>query len=170
MRIIVITGDGKGKTTAALGMALRAAGHGQQVCFVQFIKSDVESGEFKALARIPRIEVHICGAGFVFSREQEHYQHHVDRAQEGLTLLRKKVSGDYDMIVLDEICGALALGLISVQSVLELIESAADNIVFVLTGRDAPPELIQRADTVSRIECVKHGFDAGIPAQKGVEM
>ncbi len=170
MRTIVITGDGKGKTTAALGMVLRAAGHDQRVCFVQFIKSDIDSGEFRALARLPGVDVHICGAGFVFSREGELYQHHVHCAEKAMTLVREKIVHDFDMIVLDEVCGAIALELISVESVLELMESAPDHMVIVLTGRDAPPELVQRADTVSRIECVKHAFDAGIPAQKGVEM
>ena len=170
MRIIVITGDGKGKTTAALGMVLRAAGHGQRVCVVQFIKKDCGTGESRALEMLPGVEIYICGDGFVFKREGELYEHHVHCAETAMTLLQRKTAFGFDMIVLDEVCGAISLGLISVEGVLGLMENAPDDTVFVLTGRDAPAELIQKADTVSRIECVKHGIDAGIPAQEGVEM
>lgn len=170
MRIVLITGDGKGKTTSALGMVLRAVGHGQRVCVVQFVKKDCGTGESKALEMLPGVEIHICGDGFVFKREGELYEHHVHCAEAAMALLQEKTSFGFDMIVLDEVCGAISLGLINVESVLNLMENAPDNTVFVLTGRDAPPELIAKADTVSRIECVKHGMDAGIPAQEGVEM
>ena len=169
MRIIVITGDGKGKTTSALGMVLRAAGHGQRVCVVQFIKKDCGTGESKALDMLPGVDLHICGAGFVFKREGELFNHHVHCAEAAIALLQKKIASGYDMIVMDEVCGAVSLGLIAVESVLELMEGAPENMVFVLTGRDASPELIQKADTVSRVECVKHGADSGFPAQEGVE-
>ena len=170
MRILVITGDGKGKTTAALGMVLRAAGHGQRVCVVQFIKKDCGTGESKALEMLSGVEIHVCGDGFVFEREGDDYNHHVHCAEAAMTLLQEKITSGFDMIVLDEVCGAVSLGLISVESVLGLMDNAPDDTVFVLTGRNAPPELIAKADTVSRIDCVKHAMDVGVPAQEGVEM
>lgn len=170
MRIILITGDGKGKTTSALGMVLRAVGHGQRVCVVQFIKKECGTGESKALKMLPGVELHICGDGFVFKREGERYNHHVQCAEAAISLLQEKIHSGFDMFVLDEVCGAIALGLVSVETVLHLINSAPESTVFVLTGRDAFPELIAKADTVSRIECVKHAADAGIPALEGVEM
>ncbi len=169
MRIIVITGDGKGKTTSALGMVLRAVGHGQRVCVVQFIKKDCDTGESRALRMLPGVDLHICGDGFVFKREGVLFQHHVECAQNAMEVLRRKIQQNYDMIVMDEICGALSLGLIELQSVLELLELADDKIAFILTGRNACKELIDIADTVSSVECVKHGFEHGIPAQKGID-
>jgi len=169
MRIILITGDGKGKTTSALGMVLRAVGHGQRVCMVQFIKKDCDTGEAKALRSLAGVELHICGDGFVFKREGESYQHHIECAQNGMALIKEKISEGFDLFVLDEICGAVSQGLIKVERVLELLESAGESASFVLTGRNACQELIERADTVSSVECVKHGFEKGLPAQKGIE-
>lgn len=170
MRIIVLTGDGKGKTTSAFGMVLRAVGHAQRVCIVQFIKKDCGTGEAKSLDMLPGVDLYICGDGFVFDRKGVEYEHHVHCAQAALALLQEKISGDYDMFVLDEVCGAVALNLIDVQDVLDLIDRAPEKSIFILTGRDAPPVLQERADTVSCIECVKHGADIGIPAQEGVEL
>ncbi|MFO7937746.1 MAG: cob(I)yrinic acid a,c-diamide adenosyltransferase [Kiritimatiellia bacterium] len=170
MRIIVLTGEGKGKTTSAMGMVLRAVGHGQRVCIVQFIKKDCGSGEIRALGMLPGVEMHVCGKGFVFERQGERFKEHLHCAEDAVTLLQEKISPFFDMIVLDEICPAISLGLVSEETVLKLLDSAPDNINFVLTGRDAPPALIARADTVSRIECVKHGFNSGFPAAEGVEI
>ena len=170
VRVLVITGDGRGKTTSAFGLVLRAVGHGQSVCVVQFIKKECGSGESVALGMLPGVELHICGDGFVFNRDARGCSRHVLCAEAGMKILKQKIKAGFDMFVLDEICGAVSLGLVSVESVLALMESASENAVFVLTGRDAPPELVERADTVSRIECVKHGCDAGLPARKGVEM
>jgi len=171
MRVVIITGEGRGKTTSALGLVLRAAGHGMRVCVVQFIKRDQMTGEAVALRMLPGVELHICGNGFVFADEnQERFGHHVRCAQAAIELLKERLQAGFGMFVLDEICGAISLGLLELSTVLELLDSAPEQTIFVLTGRDAPSELIERADTVSRIASVKHGCSIGIKAQKGVEL
>lgn len=170
-RVVLITGDGKGKTTAALGMVLRAAGHGLRVCVVQFIKRLGDTGEAKALAGVPGVELHLCGEGFVRAKSGTAFEAHVRAAKAGLLLAAQKLNDPaYGMVVLDEVCGAVAHGLLDPHAVRRAIEGAAPGTVIVLTGRDACPELIDLADTVSRIDCVKHGLDAGWPAQAGVEL
>ncbi len=170
-RIVLITGEGKGKTTAALGMVLRAVGHGQRVCVLQFIKRRSDTGEARALAILPEVELHLCGEGFVMTKVGPVFEAHVRAAQVGLRLAVQKLQDtSFSMVVLDEVCGAVAQGLLTSQAVREAVEAAAPGTTVVLTGRDACPELIRLADTVSRIECVKHGMAAGWPAQKGVEL
>jgi cob(I)alamin adenosyltransferase len=169
MRVILITGEGKGKTTSALGMVLRAVGHGLRVCVVQFIKKDCDTGEAKALRSLPGVDLYICGAGFVFRREGKDYHHHAESAQKGMVLVQQKITEGVDLVVLDEICGAVALGLVKEESVLALLDAAGANTSFILTGRDASQALIDRADTVSSVVCLKHGYEQGLPAQKGIE-
>ena len=170
-RMVLITGDGKGKTSSALGMVLRAAGHGLRVCVIQFIKNRKDTGEVRALALLPGVETHLCGEGFVLPKGGPAFDVHQRAAAAGWALARQRLVGaDFDMVVLDEICGALALGLLDITDVLDALKTAAPGKVIVLTGRDACPELIALADTVSRIACVKHGLDAGWPAQNGVEL
>ena len=170
-RIILLTGVGKGKTTAALGMALRAVGHGLRVCVIQFIKQSAETGEARALRLLPDIEHHLCGRGFVRSAETEDVRgRHCAAATDGLARARERLSDvQTEMVILDEICGAIALGLLPVQPVLDCLRAAADGKIIVLTGRDAPQALIDLADTVSHIHSVKHGFNAHLPARAGVE-
>lgn len=170
-RIIVITGDGKGKTTSALGMVVRAVGHGLRACVIQFVKDRRDTGEVRALALLPGVELHVCGDGFVLpSDDGPACENHRRAAEAGLALARRKLADpSYGLIALDEICGAVALGLLGAATVCETITTASPGSVIVLTGRGAPPELVAVADTVSRIECVKHGYDAGCPAQPGVE-
>jgi cob(I)alamin adenosyltransferase len=169
-RIVLITGDGKGKTTAALGMVLRAAGHGLRVCVVQFIKRQADTGEAQALACLTGVELHLCGEGFLRAKSGPAFESHARAAAAGLLLAAHKLRDpSYGMVVLDEVCGAVALGLLSASSVRAALGAAAPGTAVVLTGRDACPELMELADTVSRIECVKHGMSQGWPAQKGVE-
>ena len=170
-RIVLITGEGKGKTTAALGMALRAAGHGLRVCVVQFIKRRGDTGEARALAGMPGVELHLCGAGFVKAMSGSVFEAHARAAEAGLLLAAQKL-GDpaYGMVVLDEVCGAVAHGLLTAPAVCAAVGRAAPDTVIVLTGRDACQEFVDLADTVSRIDCVKHGMDSGWPAQAGVEL
>jgi cob(I)alamin adenosyltransferase len=169
-RVILLTGDGKGKTTSALGMVLRAAGHGMRVCVIQFIKERHDTGEVCALRRLPGIELHICGKGFVQERTGSRFEAHCAAAREGLLLAETKLRDDaYDMVVLDEVCGAVALGLLEASKVRGAVEGATGGKVVVLTGRDACPELIGMADTVSRVENVRHAMDSGSPACRGVE-
>jgi cob(I)alamin adenosyltransferase len=170
-RIVLITGDGKGKTTAALGMVLRAVGHGLRVCVVQFIKRRGDTGEARALAGLASVEVHLCGEGFFRGQAGSNLEAHTRAAEEGLRLAAQKMSDPgYSMVVLDEVCGAVAHGLLDAQAVRAAIEGAAPGTVIVLTGRDACQDLIDLADTVSRIACLKHGLDVGWAAQEGVEL
>ena len=170
-RIVLITGDGKGKTTAALGMVLRAVGHGLRVCVIHFIKKRTDTGEARALSLLPGVEAHLCGEGFLLPGSCASRNSHRQAAEAGLELARQRlVSPECDVVVLDEVCGAVALGLLEAQAVCEAIRSATPGKVIVVTGRDAAPELVALADTVSRIDCVKHGMNSGWPAQKGVEL
>jgi len=170
-RIILLTGDGKGKTTSALGMALRAVGHGLRVCVIQFIKQDADTGEARALRLLPGVEHHLCGKGFVFSSDAETVrEQHCASAGGGLARAREKLADPHiAMVILDEICEAVALGLLDEQDVLDCIHAAADGTIIILTGRHATPALIALADTASQIYALKHGFYANIPAQPGVE-
>ncbi len=170
-RTILLTGDGKGKTSSALGMALRAAGHGMKVLFLQFMKQRSDIGEVAALSRFPEIELVQAGLGFVPPQSSPAFQAHRDAAEKALAIAGEKIaSGIYDMVVLDELCGAIGLGLLRDTDALEALRTAKENTILVVTGRGAPRSLVDFADTVSRIECVKHGYDAGWPAMKGVEL
>jgi cob(I)alamin adenosyltransferase len=169
-RILIFTGDGKGKTTAALGMAFRAAGHAMRSCIVQFIKSDLSVGEIAAAGVNEFIEIHATGLGFVPPSTDARFERHRAAAQAGLQQAFNAVaSGRYAVVILDEICPAVANGLVESSQVLDLMDRAAAETCLVLTGRNAPTELIDRADTVTEMRCVKHDYHAGRPAQKGVE-
>ena len=169
-RILIFTGDGKGKTTAALGMALRAHGHGIPVAIIQFVKSDVKTGEFAALSKLSGVEIFVTGRGFVPAETDPLFADHRRAAEEGLRIASEAAcSGRYGLVILDEGCYAVARNLISEEFVLRLLKEAAPGVTIVLTGRGATQGLIDAADTVSEIRCVKHGFDTGRTAQKGVE-
>jgi cob(I)alamin adenosyltransferase len=170
-RIVLLTGDGKGKTTAALGMALRAVGHGMRVAVFQFIKGRSDTGEVMALSRLPEVEIIQCGLGFVPSHgNQDEYGRHRTAAGDGLKQAGAKLADPgIQMVVLDEICGAVHRALVSENDVLSVLDRAHPAMVVVLTGRNATPGLVRRADTVSRIDCVKHGMQSGWRAQEGVE-
>jgi len=170
-RVLLLTGDGKGKTSSALGMVLRAAGHGLRVSVIQFIKQCGDTGEARALRLLPGVELHICGNGFVFpSDAADTREKHRAAAEDGLALARAALADpQVEMVLLDEICVAVALGLFSAQDVLDNLQSATGGKIIILTGRNAPQELIDLADTVSDIHALKHGFYSHHPAQPGVE-
>jgi cob(I)alamin adenosyltransferase len=169
-RILIFTGDGKGKTTAALGMVLRAHGHGIPVAVIQFVKSDRETGEFAALKRMAGVEIVVTGLGFVPRPTDPRFADHRLAAEEGLRIAAEAaLSGRYGLVVFDEVCTAVALKLLAEEAVLTALCDAAPDCSVVLTGRGATEGLISAADTVSEILCVKHGFDHGRKAQKGVE-
>jgi cob(I)alamin adenosyltransferase len=169
-RTLIFTGEGKGKTTAALGMVLRAAGHKQRVLVVQFVKSNSETGELLALARLPGVEIVQMGLGFVPPMDHPLFDSHREAARNALDFSRRAVgSGQHDLIVLDEICVAVARNLIEEDAVIELLSDSQRTACIVLTGRGATPRLIEQADTATEARCIKHGFQQGIPAQKGVE-
>lgn len=168
----VYTGDGKGKTTAAIGAGVRALGHGWRVHMLQFLKGgDALSpyGEVVALARLPGFTVeqlgppHFVRPGEVREEDREAIRRGLERAREVLT------SGDYDLVILDEINVVLQLGLAEVDEVLALLDGKAEGTEVILTGRGAPLELIERADLVSRVEAIKHPFEQGAAARPGVE-
>lgn len=170
-RIVLLTGDGKGKTCAALGMSLRAAGHGMRVMFLQFLKNDTSTGEIAALAKIPEIDIVQAGLGFVPKPENPRFSEHHRAAEVALQKARDAVeSGGYSTVVLDEVCGAVACGLIAEADVLDLLDMIRTDQCLVLTGRGATPAMIEAADTVTDLRHVKHAYDSGLPAQKGVEL
>ena len=168
-RILIFTGNGKGKTTAALGIVLRACGHEIPTCVIQFMKS-APSGELKALAQFPKLTIQRFGLGFVPRPDHPDFAKHQHVAQEGMTAVEKAItSNKFDLIVLDEILGSIGAKLISEKQLVDLIEKLSDQQTLVLTGRDAPQTIINLADTVTEMKPIKHGYDIGIPAQKGIE-
>lgn len=167
-RVLIFTGDGKGKTTAALGMAMRASGHGMQARIIQFIKSNSRTGELAAAQYLPGVEIVQTGLGFVPKPGDPRRAEHVRQAQEGLRLAVDTVaSGKYDLVILDEICTAIDRNLVDETRVVELMREARGCLV--LTGRGARAGLMEHADTVTEMNCLKHGYRSGVKAQKGVE-
>jgi cob(I)alamin adenosyltransferase len=168
--VIVHTGNGKGKTTAALGLALRAVGQGLKVSMIQFIKGSWKYGELRAPEFLPGFEIHPMGRGFVDLGSKQPHPEDVALARETFDAAREKVlSGAYDMVILDEANYAVAYGLLDVESVLGLIREKPPQVHLVLTGRDARPEVIEAADLVTEMREVKHAFRKGVKAQKGIE-
>ncbi len=166
--VIVNTGDGKGKSTAAFGTALRAVARGWKVCVVQFIKSDRwKVGERDTAARLG-IEWWTIGDGFTWdSRNMERTE---AVAREAWRVAKEKIaSGDYGLVVLDEITYPMTWGWISTGEVVEAIRSRPPSVNVIATGRDAPLELIDVADTVSEVRSVKHAFDSGVRAIRGID-
>ena len=169
-RIILFTGNGKGKTTAALGMVLRSNGHGMKALVIQFVKSDAATGELAACRRLAGVEIVQAGRGFIPERTSDSFQEHCQAAREGLDLAEQALtSGSYDLIVLDEICPAVRKGLLDEEQVMEVVCKGSHDTCLVMTGRHATAGLISLADTVTEMHPVKHGFADGFKAQKGVE-
>ncbi len=167
-RIIIHTGDGKGKTTAALGMVFRALGHGQKVCVIQFIKGQGKYGERILAQSIDNLDWHICGKGFVFNKEKLDEDKQV--AEEGFALAKECIaSDDYDLVVLDELTYLPNLGFLPIEKIVATLKAKPQRLSIIITGRNAPAELVELADTVSEITVVKHAYQQGIKAQKGVE-
>jgi len=170
--IMVITGHGKGKTTSALGIALRAAGHNMKVCIIEFMKGDMYSGEIDGIKRLSRnIELHLTGKGFCGIMGNPYpFEEHRSNAQDAIRLSKEKMlSGNYDIIILDEINNALKLKLVDLSQVLELIDLKPPFLHLVLTGRDAHPEVIKRAHIVTEMKEIKHAYRQGIEPQKGID-
>jgi cob(I)alamin adenosyltransferase len=169
-RTLVFTGDGKGKTTAALGMALRAAGHGQRVLIVQFVKADSTTGEFAACQHLPGVEIVQAGLGFLPSEDAPAFARHREAAERGIELAgRALATQPLDLLVLDEVCLAVARRLLTEEAVLALLRQRVRPVCIVLTGRGAPARLVKQADTVTEMRCVAHGLTQGMCAQPGVE-
>lgn len=170
--ILVITGEGKGKTTSALGIAVRAAGHGMKVTVIQFVKGDMYAGEIDGLRKLePEVELYRTGRGFFGIEGDSHSaEEHRRRAQDAISLATKKVSsGACDVVILDEINVAVKLGLIDVSQVIDLIDRKPPLTHLILTGRDAHPEVVSKAHTVTEMKEVKHACTQGIGPQKGID-
>lgn len=170
--VVVITGDGKGKTTAALGLALRACGHGMRVCIVQFMKGDLYAGEWDGVKKMDcAIELHATGKGFCGIQGNPYpWKEHRANAQDAVDLVHEKMaSGAFDLMILDEINNALKLRLVDLEQVLEIIRTKPPLVHLVLTGRDANPEVIELADTASEVREIKHAYRKGIEPQPGID-
>jgi cob(I)alamin adenosyltransferase len=170
---VVYTGNGKGKTTAAVGLVVRAAGNGMRVCFLQFIKGQWKSGERAVLAGLPGVDVEVTGRGFTIEGLRDPripMDDHAAAAAHGWQRAKIVVgSDDYDVVVLDEILGAVHAELIPLEELLALVKSKPPHLHLVLTGRNAPAPLIDAADLVSEVQPIKHPFERGIKAQRGIE-
>ena len=170
--VIVYTGNGKGKTTAALGMALRAVGYNHKICLIQFIKGSWPYGEMESAKRLePELELIIVGKGFVgIIDDKSPREDHVKIAKEAIQISKEKLlSGNYNIVILDEINYAINLDLIKVNEVIELIKSKPENLNLVLTGNHAKKEIIDIADLVTEMKEIKHPFKSGIKAKKGID-
>jgi len=175
--VIIYTGNGKGKTSAALGAVLRALGHGWRVLVIQFFKGDwpVVYGEVEMGKRLaPEFEVLQLGKGFVkYMGDRKPFAEHQAAAKEALRLARERItSGTYDLIVLDEIIYAIdyaGVQLVTLEDVLGLVDAKPPLLHLILTGRNAPQALIDRADLVTEMREIKHPWQQHIPAQKGID-
>jgi cob(I)alamin adenosyltransferase len=168
--VLVFTGDGKGKTTSALGHAVRAAAYGWRVLFLQFVKGTWFYGEMETLERLaPEVDHRVVGKGFVGILDDDlPREEHARAAREGLAFAKEHLS-DYDLVVLDEVNVAVQTGLLAPEDLLDVIRAKPGDVHLILTGRGAPPEVIEAADLVTEMRPVKHPFDAGITAQLGIE-
>ena len=170
--VVVITGHGKGKTTTALGIAVRACGHDMKVSIVQFMKGDLYAGEWDGVKKMNcRIDLIATGKGFCGIQGNPYpYEEHRENAQEAIQIIHKKMESDPpDILVLDEINNALHLKLVDLDQVLKIIERKPSLMHLVLTGRNAHPQVIELADTVSEITEVKHAYRKGIEPQPGID-
>ncbi|QLH74868.1 MAG: cob(I)yrinic acid a,c-diamide adenosyltransferase [Methanomassiliicoccales archaeon] len=165
----VYTGEGKGKTTAALGLAVRAWGHGLRVCVIQFMKSGEDYGEIIALRRMEGIDVFQFGSDRLITKESVRKED-IELAEHALEFARNVLSSnDYDVVILDEVNVAMFFGLISPRDVIDVVRSRKEGTEVVLTGRNAPKEVLDEADLVTRMVAEKHPYDEGVIARKGVE-
>ncbi|MBM4761123.1 cob(I)yrinic acid a,c-diamide adenosyltransferase [Bacillus sp. B15-48] len=171
--VLVFTGDGKGKTTASLGLAVRAVGRGKRVLVIQFIKNPQRTYGEKIIFDKLGIEMYQTGVGFTWTKTPEE---HREALQKAWSFTKEKVqSGNYDMVILDELNNALAIDrfpiddVLPLHEVLELIQQRPQSMHLVITGRAAKQEIIDASDLVSEIKATKHYYDEGIPAVLGVE-
>ena len=167
----VYTGNGKGKTTAALGLALRAVGHGFKVLIIQFMKGNIEYGELESARKLhPYLTIKPMGREtFVSKLHPDPVD--VERAQEGFSLAKKAVENkEFDIVILDEINVAIDYGLIPLSDLLQFIDSKPETVELILTGRNARSEILDKADLVTEMVDRKHYFGKGIKARKGIEI
>ncbi len=167
--LVVNTGNGKGKSSSAFGMVARALGHGMRVAVVQFIKGSIATGEESFFRRFPEVEYHVMGEGFTWDTQDR--DRDIRTADAAWAKARMFLADpDFELVVLDELNIALKLGYLPLDEVLSALLGRPPRQHAVVTGRAAPPELIEIADTVTEMRPVKHAFDLGVRAQKGIEL
>jgi cob(I)alamin adenosyltransferase len=170
--VIVYTGNGKGKTTASLGVALRAIGHGLKVCMVQFIKGEWHYGELNSIKKLePDFELIVAGKGFIGIIDDDHaFEEHVRAAKTALDIVEQKISLDtFDIIILDEINYAVHLGVLQLADVIKIIQNRPKNLSLILTGNHACEEIISLANLVTEMKEIKHPYKEGIKAKRGID-
>lgn len=167
--LLLFTGNGKGKTTSALGLAFRALGHGQRVCMIQFIKGNWHYGELDAAKRFDNLlDVHVMGRGFTW--DSDDLDQDITVARNAWTFAEKIIrEGHYRLMILDELTYLISYNMLEEQTVLDVLAARPDSMHIVVTGRNASQGLIDAADLVTEMRDVKHHFDNGIMAQKGIE-
>jgi cob(I)alamin adenosyltransferase len=166
----VFTGEGKGKTTAALGTVLRAAGHGFNISVIFFIKGHSPQGEYKTLASLPNVKVASFGLRQFIHKNNVINPAEKAEAQAALATAREDItSGEFDLVLLDEINVAIYFNLLDVRDVLQLIKDRPSSVELILTGRKADEKIIAAADLVTEMVKIKHPYDKGIKARKGIE-
>ena len=167
--IQIYTGNGKGKTTAALGQALRAVGQGFQVIVIQFMKGKINYGELEAVKKLAGFTIEQYGLP-TFVNKAKPSKEDIALAKKGFARAKEVILSDkYDMVILDEINVALDYGLVPLKELLEVVKQKPQNIELILTGRYAPKELIEVADLVTEMKEIKHHYRKGIQARKGIE-
>jgi cob(I)alamin adenosyltransferase len=170
--VLVLTGEGKGKTTSCLGMAVRAVGYGMRVAMIQFIKGSLHYGELDGAKRLgPEFELTPMGKGFVgIMGDALPFSEHAAAAKKALRTARKKMlSGKCDVLILDEVNVALKLGLLELADVIALIEARPQDVHLILSGRGAHEEVVRRAHLVTEMRNIKHPYELGIEAEKGID-
>lgn len=166
--LMVNTGNGKGKTTAALGLIFRALGHGHKVCLIQFLKGSWKYGELEAAERFKDLlDVHVLGKGFTWTSTKEV---HTEAGLKAWEFAKETLgSGKYQLVVLDELTYLMNYGMVPEEEVVDCLAHRPEGLHVVVTGRDAPPSLIRIADLVTEMREVKHPYQSGVQAQKGIE-
>lgn len=168
----VYTGDGKGKTTAAIGQGIRAVGRGNKVYMLQFLKGG-ETGELETIKRIhPDFQIFRFekSRNFVWNLNEEELKELKEEIQEAFDFAQKVLeNGECDILILDEVMGVISNKLYPLENIIEIIKSRNEKIEVVLTGRNVPDEIKEIADYVSEVKCIKHPFEKGVPARKGIE-
>ena len=168
--VILNTGNGKGKTTAALGTAFRAMGHGWRVCMVQFIKGKWKPGEVRMASKLAPEQFEVIPMGEGFTWESENLEKDKATAQRAWEIAKEKLlSGEFQLVILDEITYTITYKFLDLDDILDAIRQRPSHVNVILTGRGAHPALVELADLVSEIHEVKHPYRQGILAQVGIE-
>ncbi len=167
--LMVNTGNGKGKTTAALGLIFRALGHGFKVCLIQFIKGTWKYGELESAKRFEDLlEVHVLGKGFTWNELGK--EEHIEAGKKAWDVAKEMIgSGKFQLVVLDELTYLMKYQMVPEEEIVDFLKNRPEGLHVLVTGRDAPDSLMDAADLVTEVREVKHPYQQGISAQKGIE-